>query len=907
MRPCKAHVVTSCQQLLALGAVLAVLTPAASVVSLDVVHRGPGRPATEAPSTGTAPPGADRPARRPQAVRRARVPVAPVEPVVTEVPLTAGPEAGAQTRRDSAPSRTTERVTRTTVLSEPQPVTGYGAVGVTWSHDEQVADDRIALEVRTATGGTWSRWSELEYHDEHAPDPTSTEGLDTRPGTDLLFVGEVDRVQLRATAPDALPDGMSLAVVAPGRAAEVAREAPVLPAEKAPIGAEAGEDAIRLSADTTSAARPRIFTREQWGADERLRDGRPSYGTISAGFVHHTVNANAYSRAEVPGILRSIYAYHTRSRGWSDIGYNFLVDKFGRIWEGRYGGVARPVIGAHTLGYNDDSFAMSAIGNFETARPSDAMLRAYGKLFAWKLGLHGIDPTDMSRTVNGDSFAAVNGHRDAGSTACPGRHLYEKIPAIRRYADEAATEPETPEPVPLEQVDSDLASTPHPDLVVRRASDGRGLILPTGGFTRFVSPTVVRGSGWSDREFLATPDLTGDGRNDLVTFDSRGGLEIRPGPAADGFREVTRTARGFRGHDLVASTGDLDGDGRADFVTRYEGDLVAFLRTDRGGFRRVVRGTELRGYRQLVGAGDVTADGRPDLWARDGRGRLWLHRGLGNGRFATRTQVPGEYADVDWLTGGVDYTRDGTPDVVARRTSGALVLLPARGDGTLGRALGPVADGSGLTMISGAGQLTGHQAPDLVAADPDGALVVLPNRGTFDVGAPLDTGRSFARGDLLLNAGDFDGDGAGDVILRRRVGSLWLYRGRGDGRLTAPQWIGGKRPFRTVTGLRVVADLTGDGAHDLVGRVDGQLQAWPGNGAGRLGKRTPIEATDTSLEGVHRAEYDWAVRTSDLRRHGRPDVVVRDGDGYLYRLNGVRDGYQPPRYLGEAGDYDLAG
>ena len=94
------------------------------------------------------------------------------------------------------------------------------------------------------------------------------------------------------------------------------------------------------------------------------------YGTIKAGFVHHTVNANDYTAEQVPAIIRGIYAYHTQSRGWSDIGYNFLVDRFGRIWEGRYGGVDRPVVGAHTLNYNEESFAMSAIGNFETAQPS---------------------------------------------------------------------------------------------------------------------------------------------------------------------------------------------------------------------------------------------------------------------------------------------------------------------------------------------------------------------------------------------------------------------------------------------------------------------------------------------------------------------------------------------------------
>ena len=909
MRPCKAHFVTSCQQLLALGAVLAVLTPAASVVSLDVVHT-PGSSAAGAPRVpvlrhdrpaADVLPGAPRTGQ--EGREAAAVPVAPVEPVVTEVAMTT--EQDGSGRGDVAED--TEELTRTTVLSEPQPVTGYGAVGVTWSHDEQVADDRIVLQVRTATDGAWSRWSELEYHNEHAPDPATEEGRATRPGTDPLFVGEVDRVQLRAVAEDGLPDDMSLAVVAPGKADAVARQAPGVAAEGVEGDTDPGtsEEAIELQAATTSAPRPKIYTREQWGADERLRDGRPSYGSISAGFVHHTVNANDYSRGEVPGMIRSIYAYHTRSRGWSDIGYNFVVDKFGRIWEGRYGGVARPVIGAHTLGYNEDSFAMSAIGNYETAHPSQAMLKAYGALFAWKLGLAGIDPMDRSQNVNGDTFRAINGHRDAGSTACPGRYLYAKLPAIRTYAEEATEQ--APEPVTLRQVDSDLAGTRYPDLVVRRASDGRGMVLPTGGLTGFSSPATLARSGWGRRTFQATPDLTGDGRGDVVTFDARGSLEVRPGPAADGYRTVVRTARGFRDHDLVAPAGDLDGDGRVDFVARSQGSLVSFLRTERGGFRQQSQETSLRGYQQLVGAGDVTGDGRPDLWGRDGSGRLWLHSGLGGGRFADRVPVTTAYDDVEWLVGGVDYTGDSVADLVVRRANGTLLVLPARGDGTLGRALGPVADVDGLTGVSGAGQLTGSAAPDLLAARPDGALVALPNRGTFDLGAPIDTRQSFARGDLLLNAGDFDGDGDGDVVLRRKIGSLWLYRGRGTGRLADPVWIGGKRPFGEVTGLRVVADVTGDDRNDVVGRIDGETMVWPGAGADKLQKRTPIEVAAATTSGAGGSAYDWRVPTSDLRGHGRADLVVRDGDGALFRLDGTKDGYAAPRYLGEAGGYDLAG
>ena len=150
-----------------------------------------------------------------------------------------------------------------------------------------------------------------------------------------------------------------------------------------------------------------IYSRAQWGANENIRDKSSlHYYEVHAGFVHHTVNANNYTPDEVPGILRSIYAYHTQSRGWSDIGYNFLVDKFGRIWEGRYGGVDRPVVGAHTLNYNEYSFAMSAIGNFETAQPPAAMLQAYGVLFAWKLSLHGVDAASPQQWVGSKYFQA---------------------------------------------------------------------------------------------------------------------------------------------------------------------------------------------------------------------------------------------------------------------------------------------------------------------------------------------------------------------------------------------------------------------------------------------------------------------------------------------------------------------
>ena len=143
------------------------------------------------------------------------------------------------------------------------------------------------------------------------------------------------------------------------------------------------------------------------------------------------------------------------------------------------------------------------------------MLRAYGQLFAWKLSLHGVNPASTSQKIGSKTFQAINGHRDAGSTACPGKYLYAQLPLIRQYASPAA--PATPPPPPIAVIaepnpQNNLDASPYPDLVVRRAADGRGLVIPTGGLTSFQQRTVVGKKGWDKRaDVLVSPDLTGDG------------------------------------------------------------------------------------------------------------------------------------------------------------------------------------------------------------------------------------------------------------------------------------------------------------------------------------------------------------------------------------------------------------
>jgi hypothetical protein len=191
--------------------------------------------------------------------------------------------------------------------------------------------------------------------------------------------------------------------------------------------------------------RPRIVTRRGWGANESLRERGFIYtGKVKAAFVHHTASGNKYSCSQAPSVIRSIYRYHVKSSGWRDIGYNFLVDKCGNIYEGRAGGVAKPVMGAHTLGFNTNSMGIAVLGSFGSAKPTAAAVKAIARLTAWKLGLFGANPRGKTYLKSGGGnlyrkgknvrLNVISGHRDGFATECPGRRLYSKLGTARSTA-----------------------------------------------------------------------------------------------------------------------------------------------------------------------------------------------------------------------------------------------------------------------------------------------------------------------------------------------------------------------------------------------------------------------------------------------------------------------------------------
>ena len=940
--PGRSRFVLLSQQTFAFAVVGAVTFSAAGVVQLEIVAPPHGSGAVRA--------GGDAPGV-------SLVSSAPVTPTVRTVPF-GGLSAQLGGERAGAHRATGEDgAQRITAISPPVRATGYATVGVTWAAGTALDEEDITVSVRTKADGAWSSWQEMHYDAHHQPDAGSEEAVRAAaPGTDAVVVGDVEDVQVRtATTADEAPAGLSLALVDPGEDVAPTYEEPAIDtgdvAGSVPVSgataAEGGDPAAELSAAVTRggavAPEPTIYSRAQWGANESLRSGSPSYGEVHAGFVHHTVNANSYAKQDVPSILRGIYAYHTQSRGWSDVGYNFLVDRFGRVWEGRYGGVARPVVGAHTLGYNESSFAMSAIGNFDVTRPSDAMVSAYARLFAWKLSLHGIAADDTSQQVSGRTFQAVNGHRDAGSTACPGRYLYERIPEVRRQAARLQR------PARAEDRDADLSGGPWPDLVVRDAATKHAVVIRTAGQLAF-RRSVVAAQDWDRQDLVvAAGDLDGDRTADLLARDAATGrTSLHPGDGDGGLLAPSRSFRRFADADQLTGVGDFDGNGTPDLVGRRDGALLLWPGTTRGGFgtaRTLAR--DWSGYDLTAGVDDFDEDGHADLVARAGAS-LFLLRGTGRGLEAP-VELPGRWSG-DLVAGRGDASGDGHPDLVVREgRSGDTWVVPGDGAGGLQPRIGGWSRFADAQWLALGGQLSDGRRPDLVAWHADGVLRVVPHSGRRNLGRSVDTGITLRRTNLLLNVGDWNGDGHGDLMARRASGAMWLYAGRGGDRFAAPAVAA--TGWSWASNVTAAGDVTGDGYPDLMGqdstgavrvypndhrggfrashvarraaegdrlvgvglydrdgsadavfrRSDGSLWLWTGDGGGRL-------VTNRAVGRVAGVD-DWVRGYGDVNGSGRSDLITRSArTGKLWLIPGSGKGFGERRLIGAGFDvYDLIG
>jgi len=314
----------------------------------------------------------------------------------------------------------------------PRRTSSYSMLGLTWRGVDPT------LRVRSRGPEGWRAWREVDALAESAG--VGGEGTPGLRASELLWMGPSDGVQVDVVGQR--HRGLRLVLIDPGvRAADRTAAAGA---------ARASSPAARTASPASQRApqrapQPELISRAKWGADPSWRNGTPRYNAgLRHVVVHHTASGNDYRRADVPGILRGMYRYHTQSLGWFDLGYNFVVDRFGRAWVGRSGGVGKAVRGAHALGFNHASVGISVIGNFEAAKPTNAAVTMVVRLAAWKLDRYGHDARGgVSVSSEGsDRYAAgrqvrlpvISGHRATNETACPGERLQARLADIRTRA-----------------------------------------------------------------------------------------------------------------------------------------------------------------------------------------------------------------------------------------------------------------------------------------------------------------------------------------------------------------------------------------------------------------------------------------------------------------------------------------
>lgn len=301
---------------------------------------------------------------------------------------------------------------------------GTESVALAWDGSPSGA---LRLRSRTA-GGAWSGWVDLQGDATHADDDAAPDRTVVGP----VFVADADEVEISVEA---------------GTLAGLTVHA--LRVDEAPAARGA---ALGSSPAAAAIAQPGIVPRSSWGAAPWNCSSPPSATRVRFAVLHHTVTTNDYSSAQADDEIRAVQYVHQNLQGYCDIAYNFVVDRFGRTWEGRDGGVDRGIIGGHSKGFNTGSVGVVLLGQHQrgasppAASVTSAARTAVVQLLRWKFAHHGVDAraraalTSQCDTSTGPcrfpagqqvALPTIVGHRDVQLTACPGDLAQPIVAAIR--------------------------------------------------------------------------------------------------------------------------------------------------------------------------------------------------------------------------------------------------------------------------------------------------------------------------------------------------------------------------------------------------------------------------------------------------------------------------------------------
>ncbi|WP_329125026.1 FG-GAP-like repeat-containing protein [Streptomyces sp. NBC_01465] len=793
----------------------------------------------------------------------------------------------------------------------------FSAVMLTWPNPDTKLNGTAQTRSRDLTTGTWSPWQSLPDDPYSADGKEATRAGGALGGTASVWTGPSDGVEVRVVAADGsasakLPDGMDVKLLDPGTdpqqasgkqplAAQVASYAEETTPAATPSDSPTPTDTASASAnptptDTASASaspsttvsaspspsptetvpaprpstvvKPPVISQAEWGASTDY-DGTPSYGQeIKAAVVHHTGvdSDNGVSCAESRGRMRTIQQEHF-ARGYYDVGYNFVVDRCGQIFEGRSGGMDLPVVGAHDVGFNTNTLGVSYIGNTEKMQPTKAGVDAIARVIAWKFGMYGISPTSSVTLTSGAAkddqgnniplgtsitLPRVFGHFNTNATACPGAGLKAKLKRI-----------------------ATLAATPGISHALA-TSDG------LSGAVKGADGKVNQGR---------------DGVTDLAVgvpkaVNGAGSVTVLPstvdGPTSTGRRTFDQNSAGIPGGNEAGDNfgasntwGDVNGDGYADLITGSPGEDGTSAEADSGTVT-VVYGPGLnsgKGYvtsprvtgeklGTTVATGDFNADGKSDIFSvapgKPGRWWAWdAKTATAKSGYLNTSAYTGAVAYAAAATG--DFNMDGYADVAVnyRDPSGVARLLVLKGSPTGLVRFGILATRGGRTLATG--DLNGDGYTDLAIGQPGstesgttakgGAVTTLLGSATGltatgrktisqDTGAVPGSGETGDDMGASISIGDVNLDGYADVVTglpnedltrsgvnQANAGQILVLRGSATGLTDAGSAAYSQEttgvPGSAETGDRLgssvsLTDLSGYGRADLAIGVDGE-------------------------------------------------------------------------------------
>lgn len=377
---------------------------------------------------------------------------------IQTVPLT----DAAGRRTDAATAGLSSEAPGMALRSAPITTETFLVAALTWDADDDVAPgSEISFRVREEAG--WSDW--LDADADHGYDAAE----ESAGGTEPFVTGGATAVQVRVSgSPSGLPANLDLVLVS----ADVdGGAAPAVTAATAAVTSGGGRfspvrlnpaaaalaPATHVSGDDWTALEESIVTRAEWGADEAWTDANwtPRFFPLQAAVVHHTAGTNSYTAEDSAGIVKAIFDYHTGSRGWGDIGYNYLVDQYGQTFEGRKFSLLHGVPGevpqgwmieaGHAAGYNKGTLGVAAMGDFSVANApsSDLIVSSMAQVISWRFDLANLDPDAPSGLVapsasstSSDTYATgaplprILAHDDLAATLCPGS-MYDRLDEIR--------------------------------------------------------------------------------------------------------------------------------------------------------------------------------------------------------------------------------------------------------------------------------------------------------------------------------------------------------------------------------------------------------------------------------------------------------------------------------------------